>query len=114
MEKSLRDVSCRDLYAWNDTTAFMTTQKLFFKTKKEYYKAQAIGYCLGYYAIKDDQGVKSVSVISATNKKAFIENLKIKNTFYVGDIGAFNELIITQTRNDTGLMRMELIIAWSY
>lgn len=39
MEKSLRDVSCRDLYAWNDTTAFMTTQKLFFKTKKEYYKA---------------------------------------------------------------------------
>ena len=81
------------LYAWNGTTAFTATRKLFFETNvKEYYKAWAIGYCLGYYAIKDDREVESIPFVAATNKKAFNENLKIENIVYVGDIGALNEL----------------------
>lgn len=81
------------LYAWGGTTAFMTTRKLFFETNaKEYYKAWAVGYCLGHYNIKDNKEVESMPFKSATDKKAFRENLKVENIVYAGDIEALNEL----------------------
>ena len=81
------------LYAWNGTTAFMATRKLFFETNaKEYYKAWAIGYCLGHYTLKGNQEIESIPFISATNKETFSENLKVENIVYAGSAEALNEL----------------------
>ena len=81
------------IYARRDITAFMATRKLFFETNaKEYYKAWAIGYCLGHYTLKGNQEIETIPFVAATNRETFSENLKVENIVYAGGTEALNEL----------------------